>query len=189
MSWTKPIEIPPPPPIPEGRPSFLWEGTGIREQLRRVRAITEGATVNLPTPVQVQIVHDVIAERGRQDAKFGADRMLEPFTMAAVLGEEYGEVCQAALHAVFGGPAAAGLRDELVQVAAVAVCWIEMLDRQRGIVHPRAYWTKDQAQLLAEHQGDAGFKAAMGGCPCPCHQSPDPNIPATCGDCKVMHGG
>ena len=57
------------------------------------------------------------------------------FGRAAVLGEEYGEVCRAALDVekVAEGrhePAAsrARLRKELIQVCAVAVAWIEALD-------------------------------------------------------------
>lgn len=42
-----------------------------------------------------------------------------------------GEANQAQLHNVFGGKAAGTLRDEMVQVAAVTLAFIEALD-QRG---------------------------------------------------------
>lgn len=70
----------------------------------------------------------VLAERERQDAKWG-EQNLDPFTYLAVLTEEVGELAQAALHTRFGGPAAAGLRDEAVHVAAVALAIVECLDR------------------------------------------------------------
>lgn len=67
------------------------------------------------------------AERNRQDAKWGGipgvDRR-DDHTYAAVLTEEVGECCRAWLER---DPAS--LRDELVQVAAVAVAWIEELER------------------------------------------------------------
>lgn len=72
------------------------------------------------------ILQEVRAERERQDAKWGGtpgvDRFSDPH-YAAVLGEEFGEVCKAWLERDV-----AGLREELVQVAAVAVAWVEELD-------------------------------------------------------------
>jgi NTP pyrophosphatase (non-canonical NTP hydrolase) len=72
------------------------------------------------------VFSEVHAERQRQDAKWGGvpgiDRR-DDRTYAAVLGEEFGEVCKAWLERDV-----AGLRDELVQVAAVAVAWIEEID-------------------------------------------------------------
>lgn len=108
-------------------------------------------------------LRDIIDERERQDEKWGADRNLEPGIWLGVLGEEYGEACQAALHAIFGGPKAAGLREELVQVAAVALAWIESIDRVGGIVHPRDYWTKPTEDLIAEHRGDQSFAEVLQG--------------------------
>ncbi len=70
----------------------------------------------------------IIAERELQDRKWGKQDH-DPFTYITVLGEEFGELCEAALHTRFGGPKAAGLRDEAVQIAAVAVAIVECLDR------------------------------------------------------------
>ena len=70
----------------------------------------------------------VLRERQRQDAKFG-EQNHDPFTYLALLGEEYGELCQAALHLRFGGHAAGSLRTEAVHVAAVALAIVECLDR------------------------------------------------------------
>jgi NTP pyrophosphatase (non-canonical NTP hydrolase) len=77
-----------------------------------------------------RILASVSAERDRQDVKWGGipglDRR-DDHTYAAVLGEEYGECCQAWLQRDV-----AALREELVQTAAVAVAWIEELDNGGG---------------------------------------------------------
>lgn len=64
---------------------------------------------------------DVVAEMDRQDIKWGADRNLSPFMWASILGEEVGEFNQAILHDYYGGKFAGTGRDELVQIAAVAL--------------------------------------------------------------------
>lgn len=78
--------------------------------------------------VQERAVADVLAERWRQDAKWGQQDH-DPFTYLAVLTEEVGELAQAALHTKFGGRAAAGLRTEALHTAAVALALLECLDR------------------------------------------------------------
>ena len=70
----------------------------------------------------------VLAERERQDAKWG-EQNNDPFVYLTVLMEEVGELAQAALHTRFGGHAAAGLREEAVHTAAVALAIVECLDR------------------------------------------------------------
>jgi len=77
----------------------------------------------------VKILREVIDERQRQDDKWGVMNHNGP-TWSAVLGEEYGEVCQEVLRMDFGKKDAADLRKELIQVAAVAVAWIECLERR-----------------------------------------------------------
>jgi NTP pyrophosphatase (non-canonical NTP hydrolase) len=77
---------------------------------------------------------DIADERERQDSKWGGIPGIErrdDHTYAAVLGEEFGEACQAWLQR---DPAA--LREELVQVAAVAVAWIEELDNGGNATRP-----------------------------------------------------
>jgi NTP pyrophosphatase (non-canonical NTP hydrolase) len=78
-------------------------------------------------PCSVALV-DVLEERRRQDEKWG-EQNHDPFAYLTVLGEEYGELCQCALHDRFGGPAAEHIREEAVQVAAVALAIVECLDR------------------------------------------------------------
>lgn len=87
----------------------------------------------------VGVYGDVLKERLRQDEKFGPDQNHDPMVWLAILGEEYGEAARAALHAAFAiqssptGPSygrhLAELREELIQVAAVAVAAVETLDR------------------------------------------------------------
>lgn len=76
---------------------------------------------------------DVIAEMKKQDSKWGADRNQHPFLWQVILGEEFGEVCQAILHDEFGGDHAGTAREELVQVAAVALQFIEQYDRLNDV--------------------------------------------------------
>lgn len=102
-------------------------------------ALLQGATSALSrldiglTDRDVILLH-ISEERDRQDTKWGGvpgvDRR-DDHTYAAVLGEEFGEACQAWLERD-----TAALRAELVQVAAVAVAWIEELDRGGAV--PRA---------------------------------------------------
>ena len=81
---------------------------------------------------KTEALKDVLEEMNKQDEKWGADRNQHPFLWQVILGEEYGEVCQAMLHDEFGGHAAGTARDELVQVAAVALQMIEQYDRLNG---------------------------------------------------------
>lgn len=80
-----------------------------------------------PHRALVDVLHEVTRQRaiwGQQDH--------EPSRWALILGEEVGEVSRAALEVYSdesGGEAIANLRAELVQVAAVAVSWIQSLDR------------------------------------------------------------
>ncbi len=92
------------------------------------------------------ILQDVVEERKRQDrlrdvGKFkytAADSDIPLSAAIAALGEEFGEVCTEALKlagdvevVVHDEDVPAHLRAELIQVAAVAVAWVEKLDRER----------------------------------------------------------
>lgn len=77
----------------------------------------------------------VDAERDRQDDAYPLDEGgFDPSVRLAVLTEEIGEVarveCGTAWGAIGGTHARERLREELVQVAAVAVRWIETLDAE-----------------------------------------------------------
>lgn len=70
------------------------------------------------------VLHEVVGERCRQDARWGVQNHTGQYWIA-ILGEEFGEVCKAILE-----QEVVDLRAELIQVAAVAVAAVESLDRQ-----------------------------------------------------------
>lgn len=90
------------------------------------------AVFSLPAKVAT----DISEERQRQNKKWGEQNHPDEIWLA-ILSEELGEVSQALLHNKFGGHARGTLRDELVQVAAVAVQWLECLDRNGEIMEVR----------------------------------------------------
>lgn len=72
---------------------------------------------------QKQVLNEIEKERYRQDIKWRAgsnDWPSDPRSKYLVLAEEVGEVATALLEAD-----AENLREELIQVAAVAVAWLE----------------------------------------------------------------
>lgn len=78
------------------------------------------------------IIKEIIEERKRQDRKWG-EQNHKPIEWCVILGEEYGEVCKAALETNFNYDSSKGdyseYREELIQTAAVAIAMIECLDR------------------------------------------------------------
>lgn len=84
------------------------------------------------TFIQNRVIADVIDERKRQEEKWGQQNH-EPYTYLAILIEEVGEYAQAALQTQFGGNNGGlkHMREEAVQMAAVAVAIIECLDRKK----------------------------------------------------------
>ena len=74
--------------------------------------------------VQLRIMRDIAAERQRQDAKWGEQNHSDA-VWSAILGEKYGEVCKALLD-----EPEENLIKELTQVAAVAVSWLEAIERR-----------------------------------------------------------
>jgi NTP pyrophosphatase (non-canonical NTP hydrolase) len=75
-----------------------------------------------------RIYRDIDDERDRQDARFGRQVHSWP-VWAAILAEESGEVAEACLQAHWQEPGGLEhLREELVQIAAVAVQMLEKLD-------------------------------------------------------------
>lgn len=77
------------------------------------------------------IYQAVAAELERQIALYGPAHAERQF--AAILGEEFGEVCRAHLE-----QDTAALRAELVQLAATAVQWLQFLDQQHTASSPVA---------------------------------------------------
>lgn len=76
----------------------------------------------------------VLLERTRQDGKWG-EQNHSPEVWLAILGEEFGEACQAALtdrfiaKSAIPSDGAGDLRKEIVQVAAVAIAMLEWMNR------------------------------------------------------------
>lgn len=70
----------------------------------------------------------VLRERARQEVLWG-EQNHDPFTYQAILQEETGEAARAALELRFGKGTLEHLREEAVQVAAVALAIVECLDR------------------------------------------------------------
>ena len=66
----------------------------------------------------------IAKERKRQDDKWGADRDLNDGMWLAILVEEVGEASEAILKDL------PTLKDEVIQVAAVAIAWLENLERR-----------------------------------------------------------
>jgi len=82
---------------------------------------------------QEQNIRAIQRERKRQDKKWGVQNH-EPELWLVILGEEYGEACQAALADMFGRKNQvekkhSQLRIEIEQVAAVALAMLEWMDR------------------------------------------------------------
>ncbi len=72
--------------------------------------------------IQEIIILQIKEERLRQNEKWGEDRHLSPLLWNAILTEEVGEVAKEVLEKC------PSLRDELIQVAAVALAWLEDID-------------------------------------------------------------
>lgn len=88
--------------------------------------------------VQSHAVDEVINERASQDLKWGEQR--HPYEWwLAILGEEFGELCQAILETHFtGNPehktkgGVKNIKAEAIQVCAVALALIECINRNEA---------------------------------------------------------
>jgi hypothetical protein len=82
----------------------------------------------------MSVYDDLAIERFRQDEKWGVQNH-KPEKWVAILGEEFGELCQAVVETVFDNGSDKGgfdnIRKEAIQVASVAVALIECLDRYK----------------------------------------------------------
>ena len=98
------------------------------------------AELGAGNPVQHNAICDIRTERERQDKKWGEQNHLPQF-WTGILGEEYGELCEAVNETVFttAYPDAArrerggyeNMRKEAIQIAAVALGFIECLERNK----------------------------------------------------------
>ena len=79
------------------------------------------------------IIDEVRGELRRSIEKFGVQNH-DPMTWLAILGEEYGEACQAAVQAAHepGKHTWSDHRKELIQTACVAIKSVEAYDRAQN---------------------------------------------------------
>ena len=87
------------------------------------------------TPTFTEVGRLIKAERKRQDTKFGPKGNLGNLSREerlAVLTEEVGELAMAINNVRESDVGYANMHDELVQVAAVAVAWLEVL-KESGV--------------------------------------------------------
>ena len=97
--------------------------------------IKEALENNLPFMgyVQRNIFDLVLIERYRQDNKWGEqNHVMERW--ATILGEEYGELCEVINETIFVDGTHGGyenMKKEAIQVAAVAIAFIEQLERNK----------------------------------------------------------
>ena len=81
--------------------------------------------------VRSPLLHrDVADERRRQESIWGKQTHSDEWWLA-VLTEEVGEAAQGVLHEHFGGPCKS--RREVVQIAAVALSWLECIDERAAL--------------------------------------------------------
>ena len=97
--------------------------------------------------INLQVLEAIAAERQRQIDKWGIYKDMPPPTWLMVLGEEFGEACAAAhdtLYDVAGKADEDHLDAELVQVAAVAIAWLE--ERRLGMSMCRPEYRHDYTE-------------------------------------------
>lgn len=80
--------------------------------------------------VQQKIIADVIAERKRQDEKWG-EQNHDLFVWASIIGEEYGEMCKAINEHGFDPTTGTekNIYTEAIQVMASCMAMLECIDR------------------------------------------------------------
>ena len=80
--------------------------------------------------VYAQIIEDIFVERLVQDFKFGAQHTHSDEHWLTILAEEFGEVAREVYE---NKEDTTSLQSELVQVAAVAVAWLEALEQRSKV--------------------------------------------------------
>lgn len=124
-----------------------------------------------------KIIADITAERSRQDAKFG-EQNHPPQDWLAILMEEVGEFARAHMEVFYFQPPEPGMsaeavatmkaqfiakrlhvREELVQVAAVAVAMLEACDRNNWVGRERR---EGQRRVGQRRDPATGFMSPAG---------------------------
>lgn len=89
---------------------------------------------------QCTAVLEILAERNRQDLKWGEqNHVMEKWV--PILGEEFGELCEAINETIFENGSDKGgyenIRKEAIHVAAVAVGFLECIERNKENFFPK----------------------------------------------------
>lgn len=100
------------------------------------------STFELADETQATAVRDVLKERKKQLEKWGIQNH-EMTIWLAILHEETGELSEAVLHKIFGGPQRNYIFKEAVQVAAVALQIVEYLRQNM--------WDEAGEEITGEH--------------------------------------
>ena len=83
---------------------------------------------------QEKVLKEIVSERHRQDKKWGKQNH-PPGLWTGILGEEYGELCEAINETVFDNGTDKGgyenMKKEAIHVAAVAIGFLECLERNK----------------------------------------------------------
>lgn len=93
------------------------------------RGIMDYTSAQKANLVDNGVLYDVLKERFRQDARWGEQNHRQMIWLG-ILAEEFGEAAKEINELYFNRAwSVARLRNELIQVAAVAVAMVESLDR------------------------------------------------------------
>jgi NTP pyrophosphatase (non-canonical NTP hydrolase) len=112
-----------------------WEMADSEARHKLWSAVDDAREAVQPTiaPDLKRVLDDVAAERMRQDEKWGVQD-IHDYERISILTEEVGEAAKAANEANFTTSPTRGdrthLRKELIQVAAVAVDYVQAIDRR-----------------------------------------------------------
>jgi NTP pyrophosphatase (non-canonical NTP hydrolase) len=83
---------------------------------------------------RIKVLDWVNSERDRQESKWG-EQNHTPEKWVGILGEEYGEFCEAINETVFFNNTTKGgyenMKNEAIQTAAVAIAFVECLERNK----------------------------------------------------------
>ena len=97
------------------------------------------AEITFEDKKQRNAILEILAERNRQDLKWGEqNHAIEKW--APILGEEFGELCEAINETIFDNGSDKGgyenIRQEAIHVAAVAVGFLECIERNKETFFP-----------------------------------------------------
>lgn len=100
---------------------------------------------------QQAVINALLEERARQDFKWGEQNHY-PTIWLGILGEEFGELCQAVNGTIFDNGTDLGgyenIRKEAIQVAAVAVGFLECLERNKELWFPEHLHRKENDVVI-----------------------------------------